>query len=769
VIASADGDGFLRKVLPENGFRIEFDTGFILSSNRGFTLKGGDGLRTELPVSVSAGNVASIQGISLALEAEDTRLRGELSCVASVKLGPLQLTLERVGIVADISFQPSGGCLGPADLKLGFKPPNGAAVVIDAPSVTGGGFLSYDSATEQYAGAMQIEIAEIQLVAVGLLTTRMPDGSRGFSLIISITAEGFQPVQLGFGFRLSGVGGLIGVNRTVAVDVVRAGLKDHKLDAVLFPADPLRNITQILSNIRKVFPPAEGRFIFGPLFVIDWGTPALVKMDLAVIVELPSPVRLIVLGQLRAALPREDKALVRLNMDAIGVLEFEKGELAIDAVLYDSRVMAFSITGETAVRARWLSDPMFVMSAGGLNPHFKAPAGFPQLRRLAISLGNGKNPRLRLEAYLALTSNSAQVGARLDLRVAVSKFSIEGYLYFDTLFEFSPFQFTADMGAGVTLKWSGHTLLGVQLALTLSGPSRWHAKGKATFKIWIFSKTVSFDKTLGREEKPPVLPPSDPLPELLAALRDRRSWTGALPGRGGALVSLVESSTDGDLPVHPLGKLGVRQRIVPLDIDIARFGNSTPAGERRFRITQVRLGNTTVEQTSVLRDYFAPGQFLDLNQAERVSRPSFEQLQSGIEVVTDPVNFGGKTDPALMAVAGVEYETVTVSPGGGFAVPKSKADMAKPNVLAAAQTGAAARAASRQAGAAKYRFQLRTVVPEEPGYAVARTDDLTPVAEPRGVSYTAAAEALAARVRSDHRLRGQLKVVALHELAGGDR
>ena len=108
----------------------------------------------------------------------------------------------------------------------------------------------------------------------------MPDGSKGFSLLISITAQGFQPIQLGLGFRLSGIGGLIGVNRTVAVDVLRAGLKKGSLDAVLFPDDPVRNAAQIVTSIRKVFPPADGRFVFGPMVVIDWGTPPVVTMDL---------------------------------------------------------------------------------------------------------------------------------------------------------------------------------------------------------------------------------------------------------------------------------------------------------------------------------------------------------------------------------------------------------------------------------------------------------------------------------------------------------
>ena len=41
------------------------------------------------------------------------------------------------------------------------------------------------------------------------------------------------------------------------------------------------------------------------------------------------------------------------------------------------------------------------------------PSDSPALSRLTLALGSSDNPRLRLAAYFALTSNTAQVGARL--------------------------------------------------------------------------------------------------------------------------------------------------------------------------------------------------------------------------------------------------------------------------------------------------------------------------------------------------------------------
>jgi hypothetical protein len=772
VISGSDGDGFVGSIVPADGLRATFDLGLAWSNERGLTFHGSTGLDATLPVGISLGPVI-VPAIHLGLLARDSSVLAEVSASVATSIGPIRAVVDRIGITMATTFPKDGGNLGAAHLSLGFKPPNGVGLAIDAAAITGAGYLFYDSVNEQYAGALQLQIGNLELHAIGLLTTRMPDGSRGFSLIITITAQGFQPIQLGFGFRLSGIGGLIGVNRTVAVEVLRSGLRENSLDAVLFPEDPVRNAAEIVSNIRRIFPPAQGRVVFGPMVVIDWGTPPVLTMELAVILELPSPVRLIVLGQLRAALPQQDLPLVRLKMDVLGVLEIDRGELAIDAALYDSQVLGFAITGDMALRARWVSNPMFIMSAGGLNPRFKPPAEFPRLNRLAISLTTGDNPRVRLEAYLALTSNTAQVGARLDLRVSAAGFSIEGYLYFDALFEFSPFQFIADMGAGVTLKWHGHTLMGVQLEMTLSGPTQWRAKGKATFKIWIFSKSVGFDKTFGPQKAPPVLPPGDPLPELLAALRDRRSWGAAVADRTNALVSLREAAaSDSDLSVHPIGILGVRQRVVPLDIEISKFGNTAPAGDRRFRITQVRLGNQVMTGTKPLTDYFAPGQFLQLTEAQSLSRPSFEQLQSGVEIAGIAVSFGGQANSALMAICDALYETVTYSPGGQFDKPPTTAPMTKTALLGASEISAAWRATARPGGAGRYSGVKRDVTPRAQAYVVARTDDLTPATEvveidpTKGTSYTAAAQALAKHVAANKSLRGRMKVVARQELTG---
>ena len=128
----------------------------------------------------------------------------------------------------------------------------------------GGGFLSFDTDKGQYSGAMFLEFeGGIAVKALGLITTRLPDGSKGYSLVVIITAEGFTPIQLGYGFSLTGIGGLVAVNRTFDETALRAGLKNHTLDGVMFPKDPIRNAPQIFSNLNRVFPPATATICSG--------------------------------------------------------------------------------------------------------------------------------------------------------------------------------------------------------------------------------------------------------------------------------------------------------------------------------------------------------------------------------------------------------------------------------------------------------------------------------------------------------------------------
>ena len=107
----------------------------------------------------------------------------ELGAGISGDLGPLAILRARHRPARRrASFER--GNAGPFDITLGFKPPNGVGLSIDGGGFKGGGFLVLDADKGEYAGGLELTFQGIISVrAVGILTTRMPDGSDGFSLL----------------------------------------------------------------------------------------------------------------------------------------------------------------------------------------------------------------------------------------------------------------------------------------------------------------------------------------------------------------------------------------------------------------------------------------------------------------------------------------------------------------------------------------------------------------------------------------------------------
>lgn len=134
--------------------------------------------------------------------------------------------------------------------------------------------------------------------------------------------------------------------------------------------------------------------------------------------------------------------------------------------------------------------------------------------------------------------------------------TLAGFLGFDALFQFAPFEFIADVGAMVALKRGSKVLMGVFLDMTLAGPTPWHVWGTATFKVLFFKVSIRFDHRFGQEDPPALPAPIDVLTLLADALSDRRNWSSALPRGEHSIVSLRDSATTpATLGVHPLAEL----------------------------------------------------------------------------------------------------------------------------------------------------------------------------------------------------------------------
>ncbi|WP_017302042.1 DUF6603 domain-containing protein [Nodosilinea nodulosa] len=737
VIAPGDADSFLGSFLPADGLPINFDLGLAWSSDRGLTLRGAGGLDATLPVGLSIGDGLFVPTSHLGLSTSDASLRAEVSISMGLSIGPVQALIDRVGIAAAVTSPEQGGNLGGLDLALGFKPPSGVGLAIDATVVTGGGFLFFDPEKEQYAGIVQLNLeGGIALTAMGLITTRLPNGAKGFSLVVMITAQEFAPIALGLGFTLTAIGGLLAINRTCNEAFLRDGIKNQTLGHLLFPQDPIRNAAQIFGTLNAAFPPRSGSYLFGPAVQICWGTPTLLKLDLALIIELGHRTRLIILGRVSANLPTEQNSLIRLQMNALGVLDFDQGIVALDAVLYDSRLLnQFPLTGGMAMRLNWGSSPNFALSIGGFHPAFKPPSGFPALQRITLSLSDTEDFRLRCSAYLAITANTLQFGARAELFVRSHGFSLLGQIGYDVLIQLDPFGFVASFYASVQLKRGSTNLFKVKVAGELAGPRPLHVRGKATFEIFWCDISIGFDVTLVKGQPPPPLVAVDVMAQLQAALNDARNWGGQLAERERRLVTLRETQLADQPLLHPLGQLSIAQRVVPLELEIAKFGHTNPAGIRFFHITSVSIHDQPVGFTPVM-DSFAPSQFLALTDAEKLAAPAFESMMAGVKIGADGVVLPAEAD--LIEADAIAFETVLLGDSGDPSLGRSQP--AQPFVLPAAllsqqlSFGAVALSDVRHTGTAKYRPDSPTPSSKyalaQPGWTVAAIADESPQTPP---------------------------------------
>lgn len=759
VLRKGRTDGFLNSILPEKGIFGAFDLGVGLSLQKGVYVDGGSGLTVLVPLHATLGPLV-LTSFFLKLAGNEARdgVLVETSIGFTTKLLGFTASVERIGLTHDLSLPDDGSRnLGFINYGIGFKPPNGVGLALDVGVLKGGGFLYFDHDKGEYFGALELSFKQLfSLKAVGVINTKLPDGSEGFSLLVIITAE-FIPIQLGFGFTLNGVGGLLGLHRTVRIDALREGIRTNALKSILFPEDVVANMGRIISDLRQVFPPQRDRFLIGPMGKLGWGTPSLITLELGLLIEIPVP-RVAILGVLKVLVPDEHVPLLRLQVNFLGIIDFDNGFISFDATLYDSRVLAFVLTGDMAFRLSWGAEPMFLVSVGGFHPAFKdAPGDLQNMTRLTISLLSGENPRLSMLSYYAVTSNTVQFGSRVELYAAAAGFNVYGFLGFDVLFQFQPFAFIAAIEAGLALRRGSSVIMGIRLAGQLSGPTPWDARGEASFSILFFDVTISFHETWGDDPAAIGTETEDLRQRLIGEIDDNRNWKADLPDVSSLHVTLkhVEPPA-GKLVVHPFGVLTFSERLVPLDLTIDRFGTKRPKDANRFTIVPADAGVRSDPTTEL----FAPANFLDLKDDQKLARPSFEPMRSGFRVTGS----GALQVPAMVSKS-VDYELTYVRKkrllSQVVGIYKFAKDLFRANIRASAVSSSA------------LSFVSTRVSPNRPdaidirdeGFAIASTENLRAIGGSRiAGSYAEAADMLGSLLVREPALAGRVQIVSTTEL-----
>jgi hypothetical protein len=505
---------------------------------------------------------------------------------------------------------------------------------------------------------------------------------------------------------------------------------------------------------------------------IGWGTPALITADIGIFIEVPAPVRLLFLGQVECLLPEAHAAIVEIHLDVVGVLDIQKKLLTFNASLRDSRVMVYPISGDAAFLLGWGSSKKFALSLGGFHPKFDTPAPsfiFADLDRLKISISAGKHLELGGTVYYALTPNSLQFGARIDLYASAGDASLSGYLRLDTLIYFSPFSFEVDIGAGVSVKYHGKSLADIHLEFTLAGPGAWSARGRAEIEALGLSATVKFSFEWGKNSAP-KMDSVNAWPAVQKAFARAGNWSAMLPPKASQVEMLASRNEEAStLVVHPSGRLEIIQRVVPLETTLDKVGNAPVKSYDRFKIKEVQVGDEVIE-TDDIKEHFARGQFEDISKNDRLSLPAFERMKAGVRAKSSVTKLVGTIEEA-----GVEYDSILFNVDRTATLQSSRGTIG-PGAAKAARLAVARRRTAARRGT-DGRFAEESIVAKVSGrddsYCIAISLNLLRAAvdashetQNRGLTRMAADRLLADEIALHPERASALVVVPEYELAG---
>jgi hypothetical protein len=689
-------DGFIKNVI-----NVKLDVAFAIASGwssvNGVYFLGKGAGEVFFPIHKKIGPVR-LDGAYVRLgSTSSAKLLASLGISGAVALGPIVATVDRIGIQSPLALD--------SDFDFGgvqLLPPQGVGLAIQSELFTGGGFLKRHVGEKKYSGAVQLALGEIGMFGIGIINSDLPASKGGFALLVNFGVTFSPGWPLPYGFRLSAIGGLAGVHRSVSYSRLKHGLKAGTLSSILMPEDVVLNANKIIADSEYVFPIERDRHFFGPVAEIQWGGEGMVDGKIAVIIEVPQPITITVLGQVTAKLPRPEVPQVVIRLDTVGQISPSKKTLEVDAKLLDSsRLMVYPLDGSAALRASWKkSSATFLMAVGGVHPRYSPPPKFPKLKRIRVTLKSTDNFHLEGKCFLALSSQAIMAGAKLDLKAEACGAALVGDVSFSTLIQPSPFEFQADISGKISAEYRGHSVAAVRINVDFSGVAPFHAKGRAKFSVLRWDVTAKFNRSWGSDNKQ-RLAKVDPWGHLVDALRSDGNW-------GAALLS-GHTQVDGILPfeqvgaasaailAHPGSVLEVRQRVMPLDLTLEKFGNADVKHSHKydFSLSIPSASGVTFESEPV-EDQFAKGQFRDLSVSRRLSSPSFEDFKAGSRLKPTKARIDGTVVPYEL-----EYESIVIGKDEIASSPKvAKLDWAVFKKTAAGSAWARSRIRNR--GASKF-------------------------------------------------------------------
>jgi hypothetical protein len=526
---------------------------------------------------------------------------------ASVELPCARLTIDGMAVEASVELQLEGG-----QLVLRCTPrvskPKGGSLELTLPMFSGGGYL--EKKEDSWQGAITARLGPV--FVSGLAIVKPKAGQ--LSLLVLLTGEFVPPIQLSFGFTLAGVGGMVGIHRTIDQKALADAVSSGQLSRILFPRNLEGSQRDLLAAFDRCFPDRPDGILAGPFLKLCWGTPALVTATIGVVISSEG---VLVLGRLAICLPFEQLDLIHIEATIIGTIN-EKG-FALDASLANSSIVGMPITGDFKLRIPYEAKggSMFALSAGGFHPAYPVPEGMGGMRRIGTEISPGPLLRARLEAYLAVTSNSVQFGALAQLTAGFDGFGIEGSFAFDALILFEPsFGFQAELHARVSVECCDFSVASLSLDGCLAGPAPFRISGHASISILFFDVDIDLPELVwGHSEEVRLPAARDPYDVLRKQIETASNWSTVAPDK-----PLVQLRPGAELSgaIHPLSRVAFKQSAVPLFFRMQRMDGVALPSPTSLEVHMLSLDEQQRIASELTEAEFVDSQFLDLTDDQRL-------------------------------------------------------------------------------------------------------------------------------------------------------
>lgn len=636
---------FFKSILKDD-ISAKFTVSLLYDYLKGFKFGGGYSFHLDYDCSNLKLGKLNLQNLGIdigSLKNDWGTLQLGIGTSFSINLDAVAFSFEDLGINLDLNIVKPDFSLGDWDFGCKFKFPTGVGISIDATAVKGSGLISYNEATGELIGELELKVINKFGVSAFMLVDLGTVEGHFFSFVGLLSTTFTPGIPLGMGFSLTGIGGCLGLERMIDRKALTTAVRQGTMASIFFVEDLKNHLDEMKSTALALFPAKQNQFFLGLLGQISY-EPVL-TCNFGLMLQLPSPTEVIIVGSLKVAL--EDLDVIRINVQFAGGINFEEG-IWFDASLIDSQIVGIKLEGDMAFRLFWGgASKGFLLSVGGFHPNYKPEPGMlvSDMKRLAMKL-DYDILKIGLETYLAITSNSFQIGAHLDLKIGWNKFGIFGYAGFDALFQFDPFMFMFDVECGVSVKCGSWTLLSIDLAFSLSGPRPWHVSGSAKFWFILIPIEVGFNLEWG--DKQPQLPNKqiEVLPILKEQLENLNNWTVETAQTDDDVVVNMKHE-EHELLMQPFGTLHFNQSAIPLQLEqpMDLCNNAVPTDYNNLTIKGFKLFDKEItknEEDNLVND-FAPALYYNLSNQEKLSRPSYEKYVSGFSLSATETNTKGSS------------------------------------------------------------------------------------------------------------------------------